>query len=262
MRHVTLHCAAWLCLSAATASAQTGGLIGIVMRDSLGHELAGAQAFLPDLSRSVTANYLGEFKFTNLPAGRLPIVIRQVGFRQLYDTVDVKPGVTLQREFVLTQAPTTLDTVTVSAPEKKHISPGLQEFEDRRKAGFGHFITDDVIRKNESSTLVNIIVGHTSGLKAMPGGRYVASTRKCGNGPVIIGCGRVTSFCPATLYVDGVLVYDPSTDPDMKYLPDLLRMPVTDFVAIEFYSGPATTPARYNKTGAGCGTLLLWTRER
>jgi hypothetical protein len=263
MRLRALNVAAGIWFCPAIIAAQTGTLVGIVVRDSLGHEVAGAQAMLPDFALTATANYMGEFRFTKVPAGRVAIVIRHVGFRALYDTVVVKPGVTLEREFMLTESPVVqLDTVTVKAAEKKRISPGLQEFEERRKMGFGHFITEDVIRKNESSTLVNIIIGHMPGLKAMPGGRYVASTRKCGNGPAIIGCGRVTSLCPATLYVDGVLVYDTSVDPNMKTVPDMVQMPVTDYAAIEFYSGPATTPAKYNKTGADCGTILLWSRER
>jgi hypothetical protein len=260
---LSLSLALALALLGQTAHTQTATLIGAVVRDSLGHEVGGAQAFLPDLNRNTTANYLGAFKFDKLPAGRHLIVVRHIGFATLYDTIVVADGARLERDFILTQTAVALDSVRVTAASpRKYLSPGLQEFEERRLAGFGHFITEDVLRKNESSTLTNVIVSHMPGLKAMPGGRYVASTRKCGNGPAILGCGQYTALCPPTMYLNGALYYDPANDPTMRFVPDIARMQVNEYAAVEFYSGAATTPAKYNKTGADCGTLLLWTRER
>lgn len=63
--------------------------------------------------------------------------------------------------------------------------------------------------------------------------------------------------CYAQVYLDGVQVYTPA--PDVKLFdlntlqPDLLK-------GVEFFPGPAETPAQYGGTGASCGTLLLWTK--
>jgi hypothetical protein len=37
---------------------------------------------------------------------------------------------------------------------------------------------------------------------------------------------------------------------------------VSDLAGVEFYPETGTGPPEYNATGSGCGTLLLWTRER
>jgi hypothetical protein len=72
--------------STSAALGQTASLFGTVVRDSLGHEVAGAEVMLPDLRRAVKANYRGEFKIGRLPAGRHALMIRQVGFAMRYDT--------------------------------------------------------------------------------------------------------------------------------------------------------------------------------
>ena len=242
----------------AVARGQTATLIGAVMRDTSGHELGAAEIVLPDLKRGTQANYLGAFKFDKLPAGRHAIVIRHIGFSVLYDTIDVRDGARIEREFVMTETPRTLDSVQVRAPAKKYISPGLQAFEERRKEGFGHFVTEDVLRKNDHSTMLNVVLGYIPGLAKNPKTGYVGSMRKCGDGPVILGCGRTTMYCPPTLYIDGVLSYDA---PNGTVQPDFSRMSVMEYAAVEYYS-TSTTPAQYNRSSAGCGTLLLWTRER
>ena len=216
------------------------------------------------------ANYRGEFKITQLPAGRHALVICQVGFAMRYDTIEVADGARSDREFILSplaEAAPKLEEVRVTAPERKYVSPGLQEFEERRKGGFGHFIAEDVMRKNDERNLVDIITGQIPGisrLRVRSGGgvspEYISSGRKCGPGPALRCAGG--SSCPATLYVDGIRVYDSSIDPDPKLIPDLSRMSTRDYAAVEYYAGGATIPARYNATSSGCGVLLLWTRER
>jgi hypothetical protein len=58
--------------------------------------------------------------------------------------------------------------------------------------------------------------------------------------------------CEVNLYIDGAAVSDN----------DLEKLTVNEFAAVEFYSGGATVPVQYNRTGATCGVILLLTRER
>jgi hypothetical protein len=45
--------------------------------------------------------------------------------------------------------------------------------------------------------------------------------------------------------------------------PNLNDFRVDSFAGIEFYSGAASIPLKYNKTGSSpCGVLLFWTRVR
>lgn len=243
-------------------AAQSAVLSGIVVHDSAGHEIPGAELTMPDLKRSTIANSLGEFRFARLPAGRHALVIRHLGFAALYDTLDIGDGAHIEREFMLSEQATELDSVRINAPARKYISPALSEFEERRKAGFGHFITEEELRKNDDHPLINVLVGRIPGIKVFPvnkrlGIEYISTGRKCAAGPAF-NC-KGPSECPVTLYVDGVLVYTaggPIEPPDMR------SYDTRHYAAVEYYAGGATTPARYNATSSGCGVLLLWPRER
>jgi hypothetical protein len=248
-------------------AAQTAVLTGTVVRDSAGHALAGAQVTLPELRLATTANYAGEFRFARLPAGRHVVLIRHVGFAPRYDTLEIAVGARLDREFILSPQAVQLDEVRVVEAERKYISPALREFEERRKQGFGHFITEEQLRKNDNSTLVNVIIGHVPGVRAMRiekrlGTEYLSSSRKCGSGPTFLTCRGSATSCPVTLYVDGVQVYGGTTNSDASSIPDLNQFHPRDYAAVEFYAGGASIPARFNKTDSGCGVLLLWSRER
>jgi len=192
--------------------------------------------------------------------------VRHVGFAPLYDTITVADGARIEREFMLSEQATQLDSVRVTAAVRKNISPALTDFEARRKSGFGHFITEDELRKNDDRQLLDVIVGRIPGTKSFPVSKhqnvfYIASGRQCAPGPAIINCkpGQA-NFCPVTLYVDGIMVYDASgvaIDP-----PDMRNYDIRHYAAVEYYAGGATTPVKYNATSSGCGVLLLWSRER
>jgi hypothetical protein len=243
-------------------------ITGTVLRDSAGHQLEGAEVLLPDLKRRVVANWAGEFRIGQLPAGRHAILVRHVGFAPLVDTVDVADGVKVDREFILVEQPVPLEQVNVKAPERKYISPALRDFEERRKQGFGHFIDEETMRKNNERRLIDVLAGYLPGIKVFSSGsrgsirgEYISSGRKCGAGPVFITCKSGTEKCPVAMYLDGVLVFDMSHD-DASQMPDLSRYNTRDYAAVEFYAGGASTPVKYNATSSGCGVLLLWTRER
>ena len=128
-------------------------------------------------------------------------------------------------------------------------------------------ITGDELRKNDDHLLIDVLIGHIPGIKAFATSKqnsaeYVASTRKCGAGPVFLNCkaGQAT-FCPVTMYIDGVLTYTASGT--VADAPDMRQFDIRQYEAVEFYAGGATTPARYNATSSGCGVLLASrTRER
>jgi Carboxypeptidase regulatory-like domain len=244
--------------------AQTGTLTGTVTRDSAGHSLAGAEVLLPGLNRSVAANYMGEFRLSQLAAGRYEVVVRHAGFATRVDTIEITAGAHVDREFVMIALPTQLEEVKVSAASKRYISPALSDFEERRKTGAGHFITEEELRKNDDHPLLNTLTSHISGVSRMPVDRfnnveYLSSGRKCGSGPAILSCRGGTGYCPVTLYLDGVLIFDASRG---EPPPDMRNFAPTNIAAVEYYSGAATVPAKYNATSSGCGVLLLWTRER
>ena len=68
--------------------------------------------------------------------------------------------------------------------------------------------------------------------------------------------------CHVTIYTEGVLTYDRAGDTSNPEPPDLRRHAVGDSAGVEFDPRGASGPPPYNRTGAGCGALLLWSRER
>jgi hypothetical protein len=239
-------------------------LIGIVMRDSAGTRVGGAEVRLSAVREPVKTNYLGEFRINAVPQGKYELTIRRLGFLSYRDSVEIPASGRVEREFILAEQPVALDSVRIgSVAERKYISPALNAFEERRKAGFGHFITDSVLRRNDDRPLVGVLVSYIPGIRIARGaGTYISSTRKCGSGPAILTCRGAAVQCPPAMYVDGILVYNAAVQTDPRLRPDLNEMPVKQFAAAEFYGGGATIPAQYNQTGNDCGVLLLWTRER
>ena len=64
--------------------------------------------------------------------------------------------------------------------------------------------------------------------------------------------------CFMDVYIDGALVFD-SSKPEFGLF-DVNSVPPDHIDGIEVYSSPAQIPAKYNRTGGGCGVLLIWTR--
>jgi hypothetical protein len=109
----------------------------------------------------------------------------------------------------------------------------MQEFEDRRKMGFGKFILPEEMRRFDDRNIKDILIAH--GIVTNPHGCH-------GSVKVI---------------VDG----NPGTTQGAREL--ALRDNGSDFEAVEFYT-PSTAPLQFAGTNAQtlCGVVVLWTREK
>jgi hypothetical protein len=254
-----------LVLPFAQAVAQSGIFAGAVVRDTLSHGLSGAVVSIPQLHRADTSDAAGEFKMTGLPSGRYAAVIRRIGFLAMIDTVELVNGASVEREYVMDPSPAYLDSVRVSAArEPEHLSARMSQFEEHRKLGFGHFVTEAELRKNDNRRLNEVLAARIPGLstfrpypKTQPAVEYLSSGRGVCSGPAF-SCGG-DAPCPVTLYYNGVLAF--ASSPGQE-IPDIARYPTNDLAAVEYYSGGATVPPQYNSTSSGCGVLILWARER
>lgn len=239
---------------------QTGRVVGSVTRDSSGHPIGGAEIRLPTANRITTSNYMGEFRFDDLAPGRYPISIRSIGFRSLSDTVSVTAGGIADREFILAEAPVALPTVHSDAASKKYISPRLNAFEERRAmhAG-GQFVTDSMLRRSDNERMIDVL-NRLAGMVTIEAaaGSFAASDRSSGGGGPAFG--RTNLPCYVSLFIDGNKVYQGPAS-NQNPAPNLNLLNVSDYAAIEYYSGPSTLPMQFSTTSS-CGTLLLWTRER
>ena len=182
-----------------------------------------------------------------LPEGGSLVRIRKVGYQPITIMVAVSPADTIPITTLLTPVVPTLPPTVTNETAPSHISPAVRGFEERRRAGFGHFITETELRKHDSEMLSSIVPRFTGLVVKCGRGCAAFSTRQVSPHPFLAGGG-----CPVKLYVDGI----GSSENDLS------RMPANEYGGIEFYAGPSTIPVQYNTRGSTCGVMLLWTRER
>jgi hypothetical protein len=262
----TFFIAALCATLASAAGAQTGTFVGTVSRDSMGTAVGQAEVQLPELKLTYTTNWQGEFQFTKVPVGRHLVTVRAIGFQPFLDTIEVKPGATLDGDIVLTAAPVDLAAQhTIASAVAKRLPPGLQEMEDRRKTHMGgFFVTDSMLRANDERKLtyfMSQVPGIHQVLSQMGGGIFLASAL-APEGRVATGTDGTfpPNQCYITIYMNGGKFFvGPATANNPP--PDFGSWWARDYSGIEYYPSGATVPAEYNGTGSGCGTLLLWTRR-
>ncbi|HEY4306873.1 MAG TPA: hypothetical protein VGM82_20550 [Gemmatimonadaceae bacterium] len=217
-----------------------------------GEPVEGAEVI--DLLGKVTAKTTatGTVTLSYLPEGETLLRIRKLGFDVSTMLVSISPDDTIPVTVLLKRTGQLLPTVfTTDSSVKTVISPGLREFELRRLRGGGYFVREAEMRKHDTKMMTSVartipglkVLCNRTGTSCIP-----ASGRQTGRTAMTNG------GCAADIYVDGLLS-NPADN-------NLERMRVDQFAAAEFYTGGAQTPSQYNKTGANCGVLLLWTRER
>ena len=83
--------------------ARTVGAVftGIVLSDTSGTPLAGAEVVLPDLSRTAIADDRGLFRVVGIPAGTHQVLVRGAGFRTAAVAVEFEENRTVDRRILL-----------------------------------------------------------------------------------------------------------------------------------------------------------------
>jgi hypothetical protein len=185
----------------------------------------------------VTTGDNGRFRIVAVPAGQYIVMVHRVGYAPMSAAIQIGTTDTLRFSFAMHRIATALDTVVVSA---KRLAARMAEFEERRKLGFGTFITAEDIRQRNPVALGEVLRGIPS--ISVTGSGYnrqvVTSTR--------------SSRCPMQVVIDGVLLPMPT---DLASL-----VPPSEVAGIEVYAGPATSPVQYKAAGSACGVILIWTK--
>jgi hypothetical protein len=240
---------------------------GVVTGDSA-RPLAGAIVEIASVGRRATANARGAYTLVIDHAGAYSIEARAMGFSSSVRAVRLGSGDTLRLDFALSPVPQELAPVVVTVEEALP-TERMRGFEERRRLGFGRFITRDMLDQREHDTVSGI-------LRGMAGVRMVRRPTACGDGysaatgrgiasvglsqaTASATCGGGTPLpaaCYMVIYVDGVRLWAPGT-PDP---PDFEHMRNNNYEGVEVYRGPSELPIQYQGTGAACGAILLWTR--
>jgi hypothetical protein len=240
---------------------------GAVIDDSTEKPIGGATVAIETLKASVVTDSTGVFRLAGLPGGRYIISVRRLGYGPLTAVLSLSGRDTLEYDFALVRQPTQLPEVDVTAP--RPAPPRLVEFEQRRQAGFGRFLTPDVFEKNVNRRLSEV-VATVPGTRIMRGwGNYGWVASSVGSGAIQrgrtftpssadIARGADPNQCYAAVMLDGNFVF--SGRPG-ELLFDLNSLGTNTIAGIEYYRDAATVPAKYAGTrGETCGLVLIWTK--
>lgn len=245
-----------LAASGAQASTQLAPyrarLLG-VFNAQTGDPIEGAEVIDVFSKTKALTTATGTVSLSFLPEGGSMVRVTKIGFTPETNVVPITPADTTPVMIMLRPLAQTLPTVVTKDTAAPLTSPGLREFDERRRQGAGHFITDEVLRKNETKNMTYMV-------RQLPGVQI-----DCPRGPshqpeCFAYSGRQGSKyafrggrCDMDVYIDGAPLSPPVNLNDYR---------VDSFAGVEFYSGAGSVPAKYNKTGSACGVLLFWTRVR
>ena len=234
-----------------TVPAYRGRLLG-VYNGQTGDPVEGAEVMDALSKTKALTSKTGTVSLAFLPDGGSMVRVQKIGFQPMTIVVAISPVDTVPITLILTPLATTLPTVVTRDSAPRYVSPALQAFEERRRGGMGHFITEADLRKSDASKMTNV-------LRRLPNINIVCPRSGPRRGECWATAGRARSklavgggTCDISVYINGT----PAGDTDLE------KLSVTDFAGIEYYSGGATIPPLYNMTGSSCGVLLLWSRER
>jgi hypothetical protein len=232
---------------AAVAQTRTGAsVIDGVVSDTNLIVLSEATASILGSNVHVTTGSNGRFQIRGLHSGDYILVIHRLGFKAASVSVQIGGADTLRMSFPLQSIVTALDTVSVIG---ERLTARMSEFDARRKAGFGHFISAADIAQRDPVQLSDVFENQLSVAVVSDGhgGQRAAGTRGM--------TGLMTSgSCLYQVFVDHVLL---PSGPDLNSL-----VAPSQIAGIEIYAGPATIPLQYKTTvGSFCGVILIWTKD-
>jgi hypothetical protein len=218
----------------------------VVLVDSLGKEAGKA-----------LTDGVGAFRIVPEEAGTYRLRVERLGYTGgTSETVVLSEREITEIEIRLSTQPLPVAALTVKS--RRSLPPRLDMvgFTDRKRAGFGHFVTRDQLKRMRHSSLSDV-------LRMVPG----VVVRGGGGAPgarssIQMGRSSALSDCRPTIYLDNVPVQKPlagriqgAPDPNVE---DLVG--ADDIEGLEVYRGISEVPMMYGGKQARCGVIVIWTR--
>lgn len=251
--------ARWTLVAVAVAGAvplgaqRTGVVTGRVSDAGSALRVAAAVVRLAGSTRVTLTDAHGEFRFTDLPAGPLSILVRAIGYRPIVVDVLLGRGDSLHlvdEVLALQPLPIVLPGIDAPSDSAQRLALTRAGFYERRGRGFGVFAEQSEIRRWNPHALSDIL-RHLNGVRIQANPNYGRTRPAIDLRPYLIelrGCGNVLFF------FNGVSLGG-SADPQFDL--DLLIVP-QDVTALEVYRGPSEIPLQFNATNSLCGAVLIW----
>ena len=208
--------------------------------------LEGAQVAVDGSTASAITDAQGAFRLSGLPDGTRMAEARALGYAPVRVRVELSRAEARTVSIVMSKQVATLDAVTVYGKQGRRLRD-LTGFLDRKRRGFGHFITQEEIdRSNEANTCD--LLRHVAGLNVrdISGGGCTANIRGATTG----GVGRGTHQCEPTVYQDNIPFGGTLAEFSQSMSPH-------DIMGVEVYT-TATEPAQFQSS---CGVIVVWTRS-
>lgn len=247
-----------LLLGAVRAHAQPGAVFGRILEANTERPVANARVVIPSRAVEARSDSVGRFRFSNVEPGSFTLLIKAIGLDSLVATVTLMAKDQIEAEFVMSRPSTKLTAVNVDAT-RTIASWRLDEFEGRRKTGFGRFVTEAYFEETSSRDLESVLISRVAGIRT----RRVA-------GKMALTASREGKVCYPQVVVNGLSVWNGvPAGVDSKSMREVLifdinSIPTAEVIGFEYHN-PSTTPFRYNATGTGgdgssCGTAIIWTK--
>jgi hypothetical protein len=228
---------------ATTSEAQTSrALVGLV-RDSLGHAVAGAEVRAPEEVVVATSDDSGRFQVAIMPAGARGVLVRRLGFAPARAAITPGAGNTDSVRVTLYAIAQALPEISVEEQHDVLSRKVLADFWARRARGFGKFVTRNEIERKGASQFVDVVRSVPSVTILLSRGRPDIRFRGAGYGSMF-------RDCPPQYWLDGIPLERGAAD---EFTPDMVE-------AIDLYASSATTPPQFNTRSATCGTVVVWSR--
>ncbi len=203
-----------------------------------------------------TTNDRGFFRMQTRIPGSYALSARALGYSPLQaEEVDVFPGKLTVVEVKMAPEALAMEPIVVTA-EARTYHLELQGFYERMTKGLdtGTFITPEIMDERLPNRLTDLFW-------SMPATRVVET--QVGEQGVYFRTGeRFGDICWPMVYQDRQLVRTgglQSGGADPAALNEILE--AFDVTAIEVYRSPAEIPPEFNGPNAGCGVIVLWTRQ-
>jgi Carboxypeptidase regulatory-like domain len=222
-----------------TLPADSSALVGQVAANDTSHApIRSARVTVVDQGRTAITDSAGHFALTGLSGGVFLIEIGAIGYAKGSWQVTLRPGHVLTHRFDLDPLPFELPEVVVKGRQPQ-IVRRFADFERRRQAGIGAYITQEEIERANATSLIDVLV-------TVRGVQQVCLTNDC-----VAKMVRSPPGCYPQYYVDGQ-----ETPPFFAR-----HTPPHDIRGVEIYRGSSETPGEFQGSNSGCGVIAIWTKS-
>jgi hypothetical protein len=236
-------------------AAQSQIIRGRVLESQTSVPIQAAAVMLLDTTFTAVAgtasNTTGAFSLEAPGPGSYYVLTESLGYSSSIDGIlELGEGASVTVEIYLKPKPIVLDSLRI-AVERAQVFQHLEGagFNQRSASGFGYFITPEDIQQREPRYVVDLF-------KDAPGVRLIGGGGFLGTGIQFTNVSIRGAFCDPQVYVDGILVNADTLWGGLEGVVD-----VSQIAAVELYTRASNVPSQWGGTNAGCGVVLIWTRD-